>query len=371
MPTRRADDVEVSGADVTTKRTLATLSHAVEAIAAAAGPDATVISLFQQGPYFAPMATRYARMVERGSTVVTAYVGDGPIVDGAHHVTLAHDHPLASEWSIVLITSGVAAHVCGEDLIDFDPTAADLESGRRFTATFGFDRSVATEHADRLMDQLAPQLEADVVQRIRQAISTARIAPASVPERSLSAAASVLATRLDRMQRELADASTRLAAETALATRDPLTGLLNREGLERWLGGADADGLAMPAMGVVLVDLDGFKLVNDTYGHAVGDRVLVGVAGAILRSTRSGDVAARWGGDEFIVLCPHVSDDELSAIAGRVVEAIGDVDVDGASVTASVGVQTCSTRPLPLEGADAAMYAAKSAGGARFGVAAQ
>lgn len=122
----------------------------------------------------------------------------------------------------------------------------------------------------------------------------------------------------------------------------------------------------MPPMGVVLIDLDGFKQINDALGHLVGDRLLVGVAGAILRSTRSGDVAVRWGGDEFIVLCPDTTDRELSSIAECIIAAITTVDVDGASVTASAGIQTCSERPLPLERADAALYAAKDAGGGRL-----
>ncbi len=366
MPTDRTLDRENPASAVITKRTLATLSHAVEAIAAAAGPDATVIALFERGPYFAPMAARYERMVERGSTVIVAYAGEGPIAAGVHHVSLTDDHPLATEWSIVLITPGVAAHVSGEDLIDFDPTATDLESGRRFSATFGFDRHTAADHAERLIRQLAPTMDPSVVDRVEHAISAARHAPTSLPERSLSAAASVLANRLDRTQRELTEAYTRLAGETELATPDPLTGLLNREGLERWLGGDNTRGLSMPPMGVVLVDLDGFKQVNDTRGHPVGDRLLVGVAAAILGSTRPGDVAARWGGDEFILLCPHTTDEELRSITGRVIEAIAAVDIDGAHVTASAGIQTCSKRPLPLDGADAAMYSAKSAGGGRF-----
>ena len=364
MPTDSTQRLESCLPEVITKRTLATLSHAVEAIAAAAGPDAIVISMFPRGPYFTPMVATYTRMVERGSTVVVAYAGDGPTVSGAHHVTLADDDPLVAEWAIVLVTSGVAAHVRGSDLIDFDPAAADLESGRRFSATFGFDRSVAADHAELLLEELSPSLDSTVVERISDAIRVARRSPMSVPERSLTAAASVLAHRLDRTERELAEASSRLAAETELATRDPLTGLLNREGLQRWLGGADTDGLPMPPMGVVLIDLDGFKQVNDTRGHVIGDRLLVGVAGAMLRSSRAGDVAARWGGDEFIVLCPHAEDAELRAIAQRVLDAIAEVDVDGVRITGSAGIQTCSTRPLPLEGADAALYSAKKAGGA-------
>lgn len=193
---------------------------------------------------------------------------------------------------------------------------------------------------------------------------------ATLPEASLAAAARVLVERLDNTQRELTLTLALLSAETEVATRDPLTGLLNREGLERWLGGTETDGLPMPSMGVILLDLDGFKEINDTRGHPAGDRLLQGVAGALLASTRPGDIAVRWGGDEFVVLSPMATDDELATIARRLLEAIAAVEVDGASVRASAGVQTCSERPLPLERADAALYIAKAAGGGRAAIAA-
>lgn len=356
---------EPAAPQVATKRTLATLSHAIEEIAAAAGPDATIISLFQRGPYFAPMVARYEQMAGRGSTVIVAYAGDGPTAHGVHHVTLAEDDPLVAEWTIILITSGVAAHVRCEDLIDFDPAATDLESGRRFSATWGFDRHTATDHATQLIQQLEPGLDSELVDQVRNAITVARHAPASVPERSLSAAAGVLANRLGRTQRELNATRARLTAETEIATRDPLTGLLNREGLERWLGGDNTDGLAMPPMGVVLIDLDGFKQINDTLGHLAGDHLLQGVAAALSDSTRPGDVTARWGGDEFVVLCPRAAGTELHSIAQRLLDAIAAVDIDGAHVTASAGIQICTQRPLPLGQADTALYTAKRAGGGR------
>jgi diguanylate cyclase (GGDEF)-like protein/PAS domain S-box-containing protein len=350
---------------VTTKATLATVSHAVEEIAAAAGPDAVVLSLFQRGPYFAPMAARYERLADAGATVVVAFAGDGPAADGVHHGMLSDDDPLAGEWCVILLTSGIAAHVRGEDLIDLDPTAADLESGRRFAATWGFERHTAADPAEDVIEQLEPILDPTIVHRVRTAITVARSAPESMAERSLGASATVLAARLDRTQRELSATAARLADETAIATRDPLTGLPNREGLERWLGGVDTLGLAMPPLGVILIDLDGFKQINDTLGHLAGDELLRDIAAALLTSTRPGDLVARWGGDEFIVLCPHAADDDLHAIARRLLDAVAGVDIDGAHVTASAGIQICTQRPLPLDQVDRALYSAKLAGGGR------
>lgn len=363
-----------AGLRETTKRTLAGLSHAVEETAEAAAADATIIALFQYGAYFAPMQRRYERLAAGGANVIVGYSGGAP-TSGApagtavHHVEFGADNPLGSEWSVALITPTAGAYVRGLDLVDFDPRECDLESGRVFRATWGFDRLTAADHVERLLDGVAAQLDPTVVTSVRAAVTEARRSPVTLPERALGATAKVLADRLEAAQRELADTSAALAKETDLATRDPLTGLLNREGLERWLGGPTTDGLPIPAMGVILIDLDGFKSVNDTFGHLVGDRLLSEVAESLLAATRPEDVAARWGGDEFIVLCPRTTDEELELIADRLLAAIGAVEVDGAQVSASAGIKTCSRRPLPLDEADAALYAAKHAGGARATVA--
>ena len=271
--------------------------------------------------------------------------------------------PLARNWTIVLVAPTMAAHVRGTDLIDFDPTTEDLESGRQFSATWGFERHEALDHAIDLLDDLSEGLEPDVAARIRASIESAGREPETIAERSFGAAARVLVSRLEQNQRELSTLKAALAAETQQATREHLTGLLNREGLQRWLGGTHTDGLPMPPMGVVLIDLDGFKQINDTRGHLAGDLLLRGVAASLLEATRPGDVVARWGGDESVVLCPNAADRDLQVVARRLLDAIARVDAHGAAVTASAGIQTCSQRPLPLGDADSALYEAKSRGG--------
>jgi diguanylate cyclase (GGDEF)-like protein len=186
--------------------------------------------------------------------------------------------------------------------------------------------------------------------------------------------------QIDRL-RDLADTTTRLldlrrtAGELARAAiRDPLTGLPNRSLFEEALQRAMARrGRAVTSPGVVFVDLDEFKPVNDTYGHAAGDAVLREVAHRMLGSVRATDLVARLGGDEFVVLVEESPDDHtaeraLEHVAARVGAAIDGTFTlpDGTTIvlTASVGHAAAEgdddTGEALLERADAAMYARKA-----------
>jgi diguanylate cyclase (GGDEF)-like protein/PAS domain S-box-containing protein len=153
------------------------------------------------------------------------------------------------------------------------------------------------------------------------------------------------------------------------ATHDPLTNLVNRATFfERLQDALDCG--AGPRVGVLYVDLDRFKPVNDTLGHGVGDQVLRAVAGRLQGAVRSGDLVARLGGDEFAVLCASVEDEAaLEAIAARISGsvsrpfAVGDARV---GIGASVGIAHaapggCSIDVL-MEAADSALYAVKADG---------
>ena len=164
------------------------------------------------------------------------------------------------------------------------------------------------------------------------------------------------------------DTQLRLIREQrVLATTDPLTGCLNRRAFLDRLATAAADAHGGEATVVCLLDLDGFKAVNDAAGHAAGDRVLQQVARVLTATLREPDVVARLGGDEFAVLAAAPSPEGAEAVAHRVRQAVSDACGDR-GVRASVGV----TAVLPgddvhelLSRADAAMYRAKAAGGDR------
>jgi len=161
----------------------------------------------------------------------------------------------------------------------------------------------------------------------------------------------------------------------ALATRDSLTGLFNRrefkDALEREYASARRrkGGLAL-----LLMDLDGFKQVNDIHGHEAGDKVLCAVASRISEVARANDTAARMGGDEFVLICPDLSDKGNAAtLSQRLIDAINqpiDIGVTHTQIGVSIGIAICSERVTDPEEiirqADQAMYTAKQAGRNRY-----
>jgi diguanylate cyclase (GGDEF)-like protein/PAS domain S-box-containing protein len=150
------------------------------------------------------------------------------------------------------------------------------------------------------------------------------------------------------------------------ATFDPLTRCYNREPAVAVLARALSCSRA-GTTGVMFVDLDGFKEVNDVLGHLVGDELLVRVAQRLAGSVRAGDVVGRFGGDEFLVVCREVRDpDLLLKVAERAFKSLSEpICLAGAvvNVRASIGVCSCSgggaTPVTMIEHADAAMYESK------------
>jgi diguanylate cyclase (GGDEF)-like protein len=152
------------------------------------------------------------------------------------------------------------------------------------------------------------------------------------------------------------------------ARTDQLTGLLNRRGLaeqllelgRRW------------TLGVMMADVDGFKRINDHHGHRVGDAALQQVGGRLRSVVRQRDLVARWGGDEFLVVCPDITEEAIAPVAAKLLHAVcaQPVLVEGSTVEVSISVGWALARDGRaaehlVEVADAAMYRAKAAGGRR------
>ncbi len=157
---------------------------------------------------------------------------------------------------------------------------------------------------------------------------------------------------------------------TALATTDALTGLPNRASFMRYLDAAieDCQNFSADRGAVLMLDLDFFKRVNDTYGHAVGDTVLQHTARVIRASLRESDKAGRLGGEEFAVVLPRTEVEDARALANRIRESLASAPVatekGDVSVTISIGLAMLggATAKESLNQADEALYAAKAAG---------
>jgi two-component system cell cycle response regulator len=168
--------------------------------------------------------------------------------------------------------------------------------------------------------------------------------------------------RRKRMQDQL---RSELDRSLELAVTDPLTGLRNRRYLRRHLDAL----LATDGAAVLLLDLDHFKAINDTHGHAMGDAVLREVAQRLRVELRAADVIARWGGEEFLAVLAGAPSAHLMQVAERLRLALEHTPIQigrqSLPITASIGVATAPAGTAAedlLEAADQALYQAKSGG---------
>jgi diguanylate cyclase (GGDEF)-like protein len=186
----------------------------------------------------------------------------------------------------------------------------------------------------------------------------------------------LLARSLNDMQNSLVenmrDLNESRQALEHLAQHDSLTGLPNRALFDDRLRQAVSQPRRdQSRLALLFVDLDGFKAVNDTYGHHMGDLLLVAAAQRMQACVRNVDTVGRLGGDEFVVLLPHVEEEQDALlVAGKICNALGlsfDVEDRHLFMASSVGVaiypQHGSDAVMLMKSADAAMYVAKEKGG--------
>ena len=158
-----------------------------------------------------------------------------------------------------------------------------------------------------------------------------------------------------------------------LAVTDPLTGLFNRHKFDDAIGPEveRASRYDRP-LSLIMIDMDGLKKINDTYGHPAGDKLLKEVADLIRDQLRKVDLPVRFGGDEFLILLPEADLQEASRVAERLSARIRGLSVHTAQVTASMGVAQWEPALGSLQGflhaVDQALYQAKRAGKSRLSV---
>jgi diguanylate cyclase (GGDEF)-like protein len=181
-----------------------------------------------------------------------------------------------------------------------------------------------------------------------------------------SSATVILHTLYTKTNRAL----TKLKEQSSL---DRLTELYNRSYLEPFLEGeVDAAKRENQQVSVMMVDMDHFKEINDTYGHVIGDTVLAIFAQVVLRCLRKTDIIARYGGDEFIVVLPNTDTETASSVADRIRKEVSETyipPVDNvviSSIQCSIGISNypvlCDSKNMLIKTSDLALYMAKRSG---------
>ncbi len=184
---------------------------------------------------------------------------------------------------------------------------------------------------------------------------------------AVQGAVTTLLTEIDDLRNEVARLKAKLAEVEALADRDPLTPVLNRRAFVREMQRIRTFGQRYGSRAsVVYFDLDGFKAVNDRYGHAAGDAALRAVAERLLGNIRESDIVGRMGGDEFAVILVQADQTTAEAKAGSLADAIEASPIQfgewSAPLHVSYGVREISSELEPealIAEADAAMFIRK------------
>jgi diguanylate cyclase (GGDEF)-like protein len=221
-----------------------------------------------------------------------------------------------------------------------------------------------------LMNRLTTALEHDSVRRTRdlRLIQTGAFALAMVNFL-------LIVFGMLRRHRSMEEDSQRWRA---MARHDPLTGIANRKAFDEAVGAQLSRARIDAQPGALLMlDLDGFKGINDRFGHAAGDTILRAVASRLEAAARATDVVARLGGDEFAILCPLLhGKDDVDQLCERLVTHVLDLprdNIPGCRLGISIGVALYPEdgyNPAHLQLlADRAMYAAKRSGGNRWQIA--
>jgi len=252
-----------------------------------------------------------------------------------------HHHPSASEKAELEARNALGISTTQEDVV-----------------------RVVDEDARNDADGPAPIVCDVVFGNVR--LATLALAPSLRCEEDTSSLASLAARELAGPLRIVA-----LVEESQrLATRDPLTGLMNRRAFLAMIEDeiARSSRYELP-LSLLVLDVDHFKSINDTYGHAAGDQVLSAIGEVLQRELRVTDASARWGGEEFVIALKNTPLDGAAVVADRIQTALRDLRIEASGstlrLTASLGLachEPHESVDTLIDRADRAMYAAKVGG---------
>ncbi len=266
----------------------------------------------------------------------------------------------------------------------FERYVADVSEDAASTFAAGFQRilgeishstAAASDEAGAFSDTLKRLADSGEMQNPHG------IAELMQSAQSMRASTSLLQSKLDDSRREIESLRVEVARAREASRTDGLTGLVNRKSFDETLATCLAK-LETPEASpcLLMCDIDHFKQINDTYGHVFGDKVIRAVAGVIKENVKGRDTAARFGGEEFVILLPETSLQGAIALAEQIRQSIergrikrGNQDETVARVTLSIGVARHQPHEEPtslIERADKALYAAKQGGRNRVSVAA-
>ncbi len=364
MDRRNDDQPEVSGTAVASKRALLEISRTIERdvvgavldVGSDAGDDAApvVIALFQDASYFDGAAHRLARFAEH-TQVIAGFVGEPRwLPDGVVHLPLFEHDELAEDWTLLVLSEYASAGLISSDAHRTVGVAA-LEANRAFYAQVSCSPAVLARTALDILDLVGSRLPAEVVQPARDRAEALLRSPSSQSARAHEAIYEASLERMLRLGQQLGRAED-------LSVIDPMTGAYNRRFLEEQLASL---GRRHPDVGVLAFDLDGFKSINDRYGHAAGDSALRAFVELLRSHLRPPSMIVRLGGDEFVALIPGISLDGAHARAETIVQAVGALRLpspfEEVRLSVSIGVDRQQPARLDLAAVDAALYRAKSA----------
>jgi diguanylate cyclase (GGDEF)-like protein len=324
---------------------------------------------------------RLVRILARSATadaIVGAIATELANVTEADHVAVVRRQPDPPRLEATLVSrrAGIPDSTTSLPLSDLESPVLRVVAGQAGSAA-GNDRvgDGAGETATAIADRIAERLRESYGLRNTLAaplVADGRTIGALVLSRRATAWGPTTRRLLDEAAVEASVALARVDSQRAAESRastDALTGLPNRRYFDEFCGLLARRRRSDDAVGVLMVDIDRFKQLNDSRGHAVGDDVLQAVASAIAGAVREDDVPARYGGEEFAVLLRNPSRDVAIEIGERVRRAVGHLDlrhhaIPAVSVSVGVAVQDGPDQPIGelIEAADRALYRAKRGG---------